>query len=136
MDHDTLLAMLWDFTAMVASRSTLKSIVNTVITSHRDGHLPSPVTCLASYSRLTRCLGRLLGTPTPTNSESGSPVRRRRVAPGLLLYSQFSNKLVLKGTLTIGCMRPGPLLLTNARATKSARATGCASASHVIQRST
>ena len=64
--HDTLPAMLWDFTAMGAFRSTLKSIVDAAIARHRDsrdGHLPSLVTGPAAYSRLTRCLGSLLCTP-------------------------------------------------------------------------
>ncbi len=65
MYHDTLLGMLWDFTVMGASRSTLKSIVDSVIARHRDGNLPPPVTGPAAYSRLARCLGRLLGTQHP-----------------------------------------------------------------------
>ena len=48
------------FTAMGASRSTL-SIVDAVISLHCDGHLPSPVTGLAAYSRLARRLVRVLG---------------------------------------------------------------------------
>ena len=106
MDHDTLLAMLWDFTAMGASRSTLKSIVDSVIARHRDGNLPSPVTGPAAYSRLTRCLGRLLGTQHPhkLGITRDMVVSLLRYSPRNLL--EFRNKLVVC-TLTIGCMRPG-----------------------------
>ena len=106
MDHDTLLAMLWDFTAMGASRSTLKSIVDSVIARHRDGNLPSPVTGPAAYSRLTRCLGRLLGTQHPhkLGITRDMVVSLLRYSPRNLL--EFRNKLVVC-TLTVGCMRPG-----------------------------
>jgi hypothetical protein len=43
MSTGALQAMLWDFTAMGASRSTLKSVVDAVIAKHRDSRLPSPV---------------------------------------------------------------------------------------------
>jgi hypothetical protein len=59
MDQDTLSAMLWDFAAMGASPSTLKAI------HHRDSGLPSPVSGHMFYTRLTRCLGRLLCTQHP-----------------------------------------------------------------------
>jgi hypothetical protein len=43
MPRDVLLAMLWDFTAMSASKSTLKAMVDAVVARHRAGRLPSPV---------------------------------------------------------------------------------------------
>ena len=54
--------MLWDFTSMGATKSTLKSIVDAVISRHREAQLPTPLTWPRSYLRLTSCLGRLLGT--------------------------------------------------------------------------
>ena len=65
MSTGALQAMLWDFTAMEASRSTLKAVVDAVIARHRDTRMDSPVSCRLSYFRLTRCLGRLLGTQHP-----------------------------------------------------------------------
>jgi hypothetical protein len=52
---------------MGASRSVLKSVVDSVIARHRDARLPSPVSGHMSYFRLTRCLGRLLGSQHPHN---------------------------------------------------------------------
>jgi hypothetical protein len=67
MPTDVLLAMLRDFTAMGASKSTLRSVVDavTVICRHRAGQLPSPVTGSLAYSRLAWSLGRLLATQHP-----------------------------------------------------------------------
>jgi hypothetical protein len=45
--------MLWDFTAMGGSRSTIKPIGVAVIAKHRDSRLSSPVTGHIPYSRLT-----------------------------------------------------------------------------------
>ena len=105
MDVDTLQAMLWDLTAMGASKSTLKSVVDSVIARHRDAHLPSPVTGHMTYSRLVRCLGRLLGTQQ--RHKFGIT---REIVVRLLQYQpknlvEFRDKLVTC-TLTIGCMRP------------------------------
>ncbi len=63
MDTTVLQAMLWDFTSMGASNSVLKSIVDTVVARHREARLPSLVQGHMSYSRLTRCLARVLGRP-------------------------------------------------------------------------
>jgi hypothetical protein len=54
MPTDVLLAMLWDFTAMGASKSTLrvKAVVDAVIARHRAGQLPSPISGNMAYSRL------------------------------------------------------------------------------------
>ena len=114
MDTRTLQAMLWDFTAMGASRSVLKSVVDSVISRHRDAQLPSPVTGHMSYFRLTRCLGRLLGTQHPHKMgvTRDMIVALLRYRPKNLL--EFRNKLATC-TLTIGCMRPG----------EGARATTC-----------
>ena len=61
MPPDVLLAMLWDFTAMGASKPTLKAVVDAVVARHRAGRLSSPVSGPMAYSRLIRSLGRLLG---------------------------------------------------------------------------
>ena len=51
MHSDVLHAMLWDFTAMGASKSTLKSIVDSVIARHRPSSRPLwPATCRTSAS--------------------------------------------------------------------------------------
>jgi hypothetical protein len=65
MPPDVLQAMLWDFTAMGASKATLKAVVDAVVARHRAGRLPSPVSGPMAYSRLTRSLGRLLGKQHP-----------------------------------------------------------------------
>ena len=106
MSRDTLLAMLWDFTAMGASRSTLKSIVDSVLARHRDGALPPPLSGPMAYCRLARCLGRLLGTQHPHKMGV-----TRDMVVSLLRYRprnavELRNKLVTC-TLTMGCMRPG-----------------------------
>jgi hypothetical protein len=106
MDIETLHAALWDFISMGASKSTLKSIVDAVISRHREHKLPSPVTGHMSYFRLTRCLGRLLGTQHPHKF----PVTRDMIVQ-LLRHQpkdllEFRDKLVTC-TLTMGCMRPG-----------------------------
>ena len=106
MSSDTLLAMLWEFIAMGSSRSTLKAVVDAVIARHRSAQLPSPVSGDMTYSRLTRCLGRLLGTQHPhkmgvTRDMVVALLRRK---PKNLL--EFRNQL-LTCTLTMGCMRPG-----------------------------
>ena len=91
MDHDTLLAVLWDFTAMGTSRSTrLKSIIDAVTARHRDEHLPSPVSGPAAHSRFTRCLGRLLGTQHPHKMgvTRDTVVRLLRYRPRNLLESR------------------------------------------------
>ena len=48
---------------MCASNSTLKSIVDVVLARHRSAHLPSPDQGPMSYSRLVRCLARVLSHP-------------------------------------------------------------------------
>ena len=105
MKPDVLHAMLWDFTSMGATKSTLKSIVDAVISRHRDAHLPSPVSGHMSYFRLTRCLGRLLGTQHPHKMgvTRDMIVRLLRYKPKNLV--EYRNKLVVC-TLTMGCMRP------------------------------
>ena len=105
MAPSTLHAMLWDFSAMGSSRSTLKAIVDAVITRHRDARVDSPVSGHMTYSRLARCLGRLLGKQHPHKLA----ITRDMVA-ALLRYKpknlvEFRNKMTLC-TLTIGCMRP------------------------------
>jgi hypothetical protein len=114
MPTDVLLAMLWDFIAMGASKSTLKSVVDAVNARHRAGQLPSPVSGNMAYSRLVRSLGRLLGTQHPHKMGV-----TRDMIVALLRYQprnlvEFRNKLATC-TLCIGCMRPG----------EGARSTAC-----------
>jgi hypothetical protein len=56
MPTATLRAMLWDFITMGATHATLKSIVDAVLSRHREAHLPSPVSGNLAYQRLTGCL--------------------------------------------------------------------------------
>ena len=105
MAPETLHAMLWDFTAMGGSRSTIKSIVDAVIAKHREARLSSPVVGHMSYSRLSRCLGRLLG-----KQQKHKFGITREMVVALLRYKpknlvEFRNKIVTC-TLTLGCMRP------------------------------
>ncbi len=114
MPTDVLLAMLWDFTAMGASKATLKSVVDAVISRHRAGQLPSPISGSLAYSRLARSLGRLLGTQHPHKMGV-----TRDMVVALLRYQprnlvEFRNKLATC-TICIGCMRPG----------EDARSTAC-----------
>ena len=106
MSTETLQAMLWDFTSMGASKSTLKAVVDSVLARHREARQPSPVTGPLGYSRLTRCFGRLLGTHHPHKL----PVTRDMVVRLLRLHPenlvQLRDKVVTL-TLTMGCMRPG-----------------------------
>ena len=106
MPTATLRAMLWDFITMGATHATLKSIVDAVISRHREAHLPSPVSGNLAYQRLTGCLARVLGT----QHRHKMGVTRDMVVrllqarhPDLI---SFRNALVTC-TLTMGCMRPG-----------------------------
>ena len=107
MDISVLQAMLWDFTSLQvgASNSTLKSIVDAVLARHRSTQLSSPVQGPMSYSRLVRCLARVLGRP---HSHKMGITRDMVVSllcsnpPDLLA---FRNKNA-PATLTIGCMHP------------------------------
>jgi hypothetical protein len=106
MTSETLSAMLWDFTAMGASKSTLKSIVDAVLSRHRAAGATSPLSGPMAYSRLARCLGRLLGRQHPHKMGI-----TRDMIVSLLRYQpknlvEFRNKNVTC-TLTMGCMRPG-----------------------------
>ena len=105
MSLEVLYALIWDCTAMGASRSVLKAVVDAIIARHRDARLDSPVTGHMGYNRLTRCLGRLLGSQHPHKMA----ITRDMVAT-LLRYKpknlvEFRNKLLVC-TLTVGCMRP------------------------------
>jgi hypothetical protein len=106
MPPDVLLAMLWDFTAMGASKATLKAVVDAVVARHRAGRLLSPVSGPMAYSRLVRSLGRLLGRQHPHKLSV-----TRDMVVALLRYKpknlvEFRNKLATC-TVCIGCMRPG-----------------------------
>jgi hypothetical protein len=88
-----------------ACPSTLKSVVDAIVARHRDARRQSPLQGHLSYSRLTRCLTRVLGQPN--NFKQG--VTRDMVVA--LLRSNpvdlvaFRNKNAVK-TLAVGCMRP------------------------------
>jgi hypothetical protein len=105
MPAPVLQALLWELTSLGASNSTLKSVVDAVVARHRDARLQSPLQGHLSYSRLTRCLARVLGRP---HSFKQGVTRDMVVA---LLRSRpadlvaFRNKNAAN-TLTIGCMRP------------------------------
>ena len=106
MPLETLHAMLWEFTTMGASKSTLKAVLDSVIARHRSANLPSPVAGGMAYTRLVRSLGRLLGRP-----HAHKMAVTRDMVVDLLRYPpknlvEFRNKLVLC-TLSLGCMRPG-----------------------------
>lgn len=105
MDRQTLQAMFWEFTAMGGSQSTLRSILNAVITRHRDAGFLSPLDGYMEYTRFVRCISRLLGKQLPHKF----PVTRDMVVRSLRYRPQtltaFRNKLVLCSS-TIGCMRP------------------------------
>jgi hypothetical protein len=60
-----LTGYVMELSVMGTLRSTLKAIVDAVIARHRSAELLSPVSRNMTYSRLTRCLGRLLGTQHP-----------------------------------------------------------------------
>jgi hypothetical protein len=100
-----LQAMLWEFTPLSSSNSTLKSIVDSIVASHRDARLPSPIQGHMSYTRLTKCLARVLGQPHN---------HKRRITQDMvvsLLHSVPSDLVAFRNknatsTLTIGCMRP------------------------------
>ena len=106
MPPTALQAMLWDFASMGATNSTLKSIVDAVISRHRDAHLTPPVSGPGAYLRLTRCLGRVMGTQRPHRFgvTRDMVVALLRTPPSDALA--FRNNLVTC-TLTVGCMRPG-----------------------------
>lgn len=105
MDRQTLQAMVWEFTAMGGSRSTIKSVLDAVISRHRDVGLPSPLQGHLSYTRFVRCIARLLGTQLPHKFPvtRDMVVRALRFRPTTLVA--FRNKLVL-ASMTLGCMRP------------------------------
>ncbi len=44
----------------------LKSLVDAIISRHRDARLPSPVSDHMGYRRLTQCLARVVGRPQKT----------------------------------------------------------------------
>jgi hypothetical protein len=101
----SLQAMLWDFTSLGASNSALKSIVDAVVARHREAQLPSPAHGHTSYSRLTRCLARVLGRPHAPKPgiTRDMVVALLRSNPTDLFASSNKNATV---TLTISCMRP------------------------------
>jgi hypothetical protein len=105
MGTSVLQAMLWDFTSLGASTSTLKSIVDANVARHLDAHLPSPVQGPFAYSRLIRCLARMLGRPHAHKQgiTLDMVVSLLRSNPPDLLA--FRNKAATV-TLTVGCMRP------------------------------
>ena len=105
MPPPVLQALLWEFTSLGATNSTLKSIVDAIITRHREAQLPSPLQGHTSYSRLTRCLARVLGRP---HAHKRGITRDMVVA---LLRSHPPDLVAFRNknatcTLTVGCMRP------------------------------
>ena len=105
MPPPVLQALLWEFTSLGATNSTLKSIVDAILTRHREAQLPSPLQGHTSYSRLTRCLARVLGRTHDHKRgiTRDMVVTSLRSSPPDLLAFRNKNALC---TLTIGCMRP------------------------------
>ena len=105
MPASVLQALLWEFTSLGASNATLKSVLDSIISRHREARLPSPIQGHMSYTRLTGCLARILGRPH--NHKMGITrdmvISLLRSTPTDLLA--FRNKNAVN-TLTIGCMRP------------------------------
>jgi len=105
MDHQTLQAMVWEFTAMGGSRAVIRSILDAVIARHRDSGLSSPLAGPMEYTRFTKCIARLLGTQLPHKY----PITREHVVRLLRLQpanlTSFRNKLAAV-VMTVGCQRP------------------------------
>ncbi len=103
MPASVLQALLWEFTSLSASNATLKSVLDSIISRHREASLPSPIQGHMSYTRLTSCLARVLGRLH--NHKMGITrdmvVSLLRSTPTDLLA--FRNKNAVN-TLTIGCM--------------------------------
>jgi hypothetical protein len=107
MPASVLQALLWEFTSLCASNATRKSVLDSIISQHRESRLPSPIQGHMSYTRLTGCLARVLGRPH--NHKMG--VTRDMVVSDQvsLLRSTLTNLLAFRNknavnTLTIGCM--------------------------------
>ena len=105
MSRITLQALVWEFTVVGGTRSVIKSIVNSIITRHRERRLPSPLEGHMEYTRFTRCISRLLGTQLPHKY----PITREHVLRLLRQHpaslASFRNKLVTIIN-TVGCQRP------------------------------
>jgi hypothetical protein len=88
-----------------ASNSTLKSVVDSIVARHREARVASPVQGHLGYTRLARCLARVLGRPHNHKRRitRDMVVSLLRASPPNLV--SFRNKLATS-TLTIGCMRP------------------------------
>ncbi len=90
---------------MGGSRSTIKSVVDAVISRHRAAWLPSPLDSHMEYTRFTRCISRLLGTQL----QHKFPITRDMVVRALRWrpsnITAFRNKMTLI-TSTAGCSRP------------------------------
>ncbi len=61
MPASVLQFLLWEFTSLGASKSTLKGVVDSIISRHRDARLHSPIQGHMPYTRLTCCLARVPG---------------------------------------------------------------------------
>ncbi len=83
---------------MGATKSTPN--VDAVIARHREAQLPSPLSGPRSYLRLTRWLGRLLGTQHP-HKMGVTRDKLLRYQPCNLI--EFRNKNLIC-TLTMGCI--------------------------------
>jgi hypothetical protein len=105
MPSSTLRALLWEVTSAGGSKSVVKSILDAVIAKHREAGLESPLSSGMTYSRLNRCLGRLLCK----QQLHKLPITLTMVVKALRLRPinalQLRNKLTL-AVATIGIMRP------------------------------
>ena len=105
MDRSVLQALVWECTAVGGTRDVIRSLLDGIISRHRDAGLRSPLAGPMEYSRFTKCISRLLGTQLchkyPVTREH--VVRLLRLNPTTL--TSFRNKLAAV-TLTVGCQRP------------------------------
>ncbi len=63
MDQPTFQALLWELTALGATHSTLKGVIDAVAGRHHKARLPSPLSGNLSYQRLNKSLARVIGKP-------------------------------------------------------------------------
>ena len=84
MDRTVLQALIWECTAAGGTRDVIRSLLNGIISRHRDAGLPSPLAGPMEYTRFTKCISRLLGTQLahkyPVTSRADTLRIARRVA--------------------------------------------------------
>jgi hypothetical protein len=111
MDQPTFQALLWELTALGATHSTLKGVIDAVAGRHREARLPSPLSGNLSYQRLNKSLARVIGKPHLRKFG----ITRDMVVQ--LLSYRTSSPIVLRNnllccTMTMGIMRPAEASLS------------------------